>query len=188
MCNQIDRWNWGAFLLTWIWGIGNGTFVAFLALVPFLNLVMPFVLGAKGSAWAWRNRQWQSVAEFRRTQKKWAFWGAVVWVCCLVACCVLFVGIFASLKNSEAYALAVNSLSMSSDARALLGEPISTGIPTGSIEVNGSAGTARLSFSASGPRGKGTVYLDARKEVGEWRLERAILKDEETGQEIKLVP
>jgi len=23
--DEIDRWNWGAFLLNWIWGIGNNT-------------------------------------------------------------------------------------------------------------------------------------------------------------------
>jgi len=22
---EIDRWNWGAFLLNWVWGIGNNT-------------------------------------------------------------------------------------------------------------------------------------------------------------------
>jgi hypothetical protein len=51
---EVDRWNWGAFLLSWIWGIGNNTFIAFLTFVPFVGIVMPFVLGAKGSAWAWR--------------------------------------------------------------------------------------------------------------------------------------
>jgi hypothetical protein len=27
---EIDRWNWGAFLLNWIWGIGNDTYIALL--------------------------------------------------------------------------------------------------------------------------------------------------------------
>ena len=27
---EIDRWNWGAFLLNWIWGVGNNTFIALL--------------------------------------------------------------------------------------------------------------------------------------------------------------
>lgn len=49
---EIDRWNWGAFLLTWIWGVGNNTFIALLMFVPFVNIVMWFVLGARGSAWA----------------------------------------------------------------------------------------------------------------------------------------
>src|SRR3954468_2147544 len=55
---EIDRWNWGAFLLNWIWGVGNNTFIALLTLVPFVGIVMIFVLGAKGSAWAWRNGRW----------------------------------------------------------------------------------------------------------------------------------
>jgi hypothetical protein len=31
---DIDRWNWGAFLLNWTWGVGNNTFIALLTLVP----------------------------------------------------------------------------------------------------------------------------------------------------------
>ncbi|VFS51713.1 hypothetical protein [Budvicia aquatica] len=46
---EIRGWNWGAFFLHWIWGIGNNTFIAFLVFIPFVNLVMPFVLGAKGN-------------------------------------------------------------------------------------------------------------------------------------------
>lgn len=32
---EIDRWNWGGFLLDWVWGIGNNTCRAFLVFVPF---------------------------------------------------------------------------------------------------------------------------------------------------------
>lgn len=46
---ELDRWNWGAFLLNWIWGIGNNTFIALLTFVPVVGVVMIFVLGAKGS-------------------------------------------------------------------------------------------------------------------------------------------
>jgi len=62
---EVDRWNWGAFLLNWIWGVGNNTFIALLTFVPLVGLVMPFVLGAKGSRWAWRNGRWDSIAHFR---------------------------------------------------------------------------------------------------------------------------
>ena len=78
---EIDRWNWGAFLLSWIWGVGNNTFIALLALIPiFGQLVMPFVLGAKGSRWAWRNGRWDSVEHFKRVQRQWAIWGALIWL------------------------------------------------------------------------------------------------------------
>ena len=66
---EIDRWNWGAFLLNWIWGVGNNTFIALLTLVPIVGFVMLFVLGAKGSRWAWRNGRWDSVEHFKRVQR-----------------------------------------------------------------------------------------------------------------------
>ena len=77
---EIDRWNWGAFLLNWIWGIGNNTFIALLTFVSFVGLLMPFVLGARGSRWAWRNGRWDSVAHFKRVQRLWAIWGLVIWL------------------------------------------------------------------------------------------------------------
>jgi hypothetical protein len=72
---EIKKWNWGAFLLSWIWGIGNNTYIALLTLIPYVGFVMIFVLGAKGSEWAWQNKQWESIEQFQRVQKKWIWWG-----------------------------------------------------------------------------------------------------------------
>ena len=33
---EIDKWNWGAFPLNWIWGIGNNTFIALLMFICVL--------------------------------------------------------------------------------------------------------------------------------------------------------
>jgi hypothetical protein len=35
---EIRRWNWGAFLLNWIWGIGNDTYIALLLFIPLVTL------------------------------------------------------------------------------------------------------------------------------------------------------
>ena len=72
---EIGRWNWGAFLLNWIWRIGNQTYIALLALIPGFGFIWMLVLGAKGNAWAWRNGRWDSVEHFKRVQRKWAIWG-----------------------------------------------------------------------------------------------------------------
>jgi hypothetical protein len=77
---EVKRWNWGAFLLTWIWGIGNQVWLALLALIPIVGIVMMFVLGAKGNEWAWEKRRWDSVESFHSTQRKWAIAGLIVWV------------------------------------------------------------------------------------------------------------
>ena len=72
---ELHGWNWGAFCLSWIWGIGNRTYISFLMFLSPLNFIMPFVLGAKGNEWAWKNRKFESVAQFRATQKAWTIWG-----------------------------------------------------------------------------------------------------------------
>ncbi len=173
---EIDRWNWGAFLLNWVWGIGNSTFIALLMFVPFVNFVMPFVLGFKGSSWAWRNKRWQSIEDFKRVQRKWALWSLPV----LAAIAFLIGGVFfqimASMKNSDAYRLGVSKLQSNADAIAVLGAPVSTGFPRGRIEVSGPSGKAALSFGVEGSKTKGTVYLLASKTLGTWKINRIELE------------
>jgi Cytochrome oxidase complex assembly protein 1 len=172
---EIDRWNWGAFLLNWIWGIGNNTFIALLALIPLVGFVMMFVLGAKGSAWAWRNGRWDSVEHFKRVQRKWAIWGVVFWIAWIVLMVGIFVGVFSLLAHSEAYRLGVARVQSNPIATNILGTPISAGIPSGSVRVNGSSGSAELRFSVSGPRGSGTVFVAAIKTNGAWALTKLTL-------------
>ena len=76
---EISGWNWGAFLLSWIWGIGNSVWIALLCLIPCVGFVMAFVLGAKGNEWAWRKKEWNSIEHFKRTQRTWAWWGLGLW-------------------------------------------------------------------------------------------------------------
>lgn len=79
----IKGWSWGAFFLNWIWAIGNKTWIGLLALIPYVGVIMAIILGIKGREWAWKNKEWESVEHFNRVQKKWSFWGVL-----------LFVGIF----------------------------------------------------------------------------------------------
>jgi hypothetical protein len=172
---EIDRWNWGAFLLNWIWGVGNNTFIALLVLVPLVGLIMPFVLGAKGSGWAWRNGRWDSIEHFKRVQRRWAIWGVVIWLGTIALCGVLFGGVFYTLKYSEAYQLGASRLQASAAAADALGTPISTGFAMGSISIEGARGDAVLSFSATGPKATGQIFLNATKKDGVWSLTRLTL-------------
>ena len=69
---NIKGWNWGAFWLTWLWGIGNKSWLTFWALIPYFNILWMFVCGFKGNEWAWKNKNWTNFEEFTRVQKKWA--------------------------------------------------------------------------------------------------------------------
>lgn len=182
---EILRWNWGAFLLNWIWGLGNNTFIALLMFVPFVNLVMPFILGAKGSEWAWQNKRWESVEEFQAIQKKWARWGVGVLVGVIVFFVVLYFVITAALKSSGAYQLAFERVLQNPEAVSILGTPIESGMVRGNIQVSGPSGSAMISFPVEGPDGKGTVYVDATKDLGAWKINRMELEIEGRGERVR---
>ncbi len=72
---EVEGWNWGAFLLGIIWGVGNNVWMSFLLLVPIFDIIWIFVLGINGNKWAWQNKRWDSIEHFKRTQEKWRDWG-----------------------------------------------------------------------------------------------------------------
>jgi hypothetical protein len=96
---EIRGWNWGAFLWNWIWGLGNGTYIALLALIPFVNIVMAIVLGIKGNEWAWQNKKWASIEEFKKAQRMWAIVGLIIiGLGVLMMITVISIGIFSGGK------------------------------------------------------------------------------------------
>lgn len=77
---ELNHWNWGAFLLSWIWAIGNQTWIGLLALIPYVNFVVAIVLGVKGNEWAWQHRKFESVEQFKAVQSAWTKWGVILLV------------------------------------------------------------------------------------------------------------
>ena len=74
----VAGWSWGAFLLNWIWAVGNRTWIGLLCFIPYVGIVMSIILGIKGREWAWRNKRWDSVEHFQSVQRKWSIWGLVI--------------------------------------------------------------------------------------------------------------
>lgn len=86
---EYRKFNLGAFLLTWIWGIGNKTYIAFvifavslLNIIPFVGWIAPLAfsiwLGIKGNEFAWNNNHWDNLEQFNNVQRKWAMWSGIV--------------------------------------------------------------------------------------------------------------
>jgi hypothetical protein len=184
----VDRWNWGAFMLNWIWGVCNNTWISLLMFVPGVNFIMLFILGAKGSVWAWRNRQWDSVAHFQRVQRRWALGGLAAWLGMAVLVAAIVFGIFMAMKNSDVYKGAASRVQASQEAIEVLGPPITTGIPSGSFNVSGGTGTADLSFGVSGSKAAGTVYLKGEMEHGHWHFRQLELEVQGRAGRIDLDP
>lgn len=74
----VKGWSWGAFLLSWIWAIGNQTWIGLLALIPYVGFLVAIYLGIKGREMAWQNKHWNSVEHFNSVQRKWSIWGVVL--------------------------------------------------------------------------------------------------------------
>ena len=88
---EIKGWNWGAFWLSWIWGIGNNVWISLLWFC--LWIVWSIVLGIKGNEWAWQHRRFDSLEQFKQTQALWSKWGWIIGVVCLlglILCVALF--------------------------------------------------------------------------------------------------
>ena len=92
---EIQRWNWSAFILGPIWGLVHGIWwsaLGFLPLLPTFRLIgfvvlvgVMLVLGLRGNEMAWRARQWDSAEKFLAVQQRWATWSIVFAIGALLA-------------------------------------------------------------------------------------------------------
>jgi hypothetical protein len=108
--DEIKGWSWGGFLWSWIWAVGNNTWIGLLALVPGLSLIMSIVLGVKGREWSWKNKHWDSVEDFKRVQHNWVKW----WFIIMLPLTLLFIAFYAFV-----IILAVNPSAQIEKARQL---------------------------------------------------------------------
>ncbi|MFA6249890.1 MAG: hypothetical protein WC686_00110 [Candidatus Shapirobacteria bacterium] len=70
---ELSGWNWAALLWTWIWAISHRVWIGLICIIPIpiVSLVMQVILGINGNKWAWQNKKWQSVDDFKKSQRKW---------------------------------------------------------------------------------------------------------------------
>jgi hypothetical protein len=172
---DILKWNWGAFLLNWIWSIGNGTFVGLLTFVPVVGLFIPFVLGAKGSRWAWQNRRWESVAAFQRVQRRWAQVGTAL-MALLVA--VAAAGVYFAVdgyKQLDIYTLAAESLENDADLRDIVGGDYT--IAATGFNLGGTS--ASFDFDIAGATKTTAVRVYVEKVHGKWSVVDSVLLDDD---------
>lgn len=97
-------------------------------------------------------------------------------------------GVFGHVKSSDVYQQALARAKADQAVLDALGTPIKDGrFPSGSINTSGSSGSADLSISISGPKGKGTLYAVAARSAGEWSFSQLVVTIEATGRRIDLL-
>jgi hypothetical protein len=122
-------------------------------------------------------------------------WKWVVPVGCF-SCLVLMLGfvalimsfVFGIMKSSDAYKQALVMAESNPAVVSALGKPIHDGFFTyGNINVSGSSGNADLEIPISGPKGKGRVYVEAKKSTGEWSFSKLIVQIDQSNERINLL-
>jgi len=73
--DEIKGWNWGAFLMPWLWPFTNHVWIGLLCFVPQIGWLMAIALGSKGNEWAWKSKRWRSIEQFKAHQRGWAIAG-----------------------------------------------------------------------------------------------------------------
>lgn len=94
--NFTTKWNWGAFIDAFGFGIGNRAYLCLLVLIPIFNLIWIFVAGAKAEQWALNNpdNNYRDEEEFRKVMDSWKRAGFVQFLI-FIAIIVLYIIIFA---------------------------------------------------------------------------------------------
>lgn len=196
---EVRGWNWGAFFLSWIWGLCNGVYISLLCFIPFLSPIMIFVLGLKGSEWAWRNKRWASVHEFRRVQKKWAIAGFVLVLLGILAGIgtVLLGGLLVTqtssvvdrtFKKTAPYKKLTELMQQDPRLKAALGENIvREGIPTGDFNIENDKGRIDMTFPVKGSKASGKLRIVGKKTEGDWNWSRIELLLPGSGKRINLI-
>lgn len=84
----LNRWNWGAFWLNWVWAAGNGVWWGLLALIPYVGFVVAIILGVNGNRSAWEKFN-GTAAEFDEKQRSWT---KASWILLIVIIVLSFLG------------------------------------------------------------------------------------------------
>lgn len=93
---------------------------------------------------------------------------AIVFVVAVVG--IILAAVFGVIRSTDVYKVALRTAQQDPRVIAAMGTPIKSGLWVGgNVNVDNGAGDAVINFRIKGPKGKGTVYAEAKKSAGEWK-------------------
>ena len=102
---ELRHFNWGAFLLNWIWGIMHKKYITLLyfpaCIIPIIGpLIISVWFGFMGNKWAGQAQDWESYARFNDVQRNWVKLWLILFVLGLIFAVKIFL-ILAIVGNAE---------------------------------------------------------------------------------------
>ncbi len=96
--------------------------------------------------------------------------------------------VFGLLRSSTPYRQALARAQSDPVVISQLGRPISGGFfVSGSVQLSGGSGQARLAIPLEGPKGSGTLYVEARQSSGTWTTSTFTFQPNGGGSPINLL-
>jgi len=100
----------------------------------------------------------------------------------------IFFFVFSMMKSNDAYQHALETARANPAVVAALGQPIQEGwFVSGNFEESGGKGQASFSIPLSGPKGSGTLYVEASKSAGHWDYSTMALEMDSSQQRVDLL-
>jgi hypothetical protein len=126
-------------------------------------------------------------------QRNWKWAVPVMAVCATAIVAALIAGLLFGVRSmmlgSEPYQVALREAQLDPKLSKRLGSPIEPGfMPTGSIHTSGGSGEAALQIALSGPKGEATLFVDARRQAGEWRYRSLRVAFADGSEPLDLLP
>lgn len=83
---ELKKFNWGACILGWIWGLLNKSYITLIQLpvlfIPiigaFLSIGLSIWFGIKGNLWAYKNKGFKDINDFISKQKQYTIAGLII--------------------------------------------------------------------------------------------------------------
>ena len=174
---EIRGYNWGAFFLGLIWAKMNGIPVGRGGLFnPFLN----FQLASSGNELAWKFKRWESVAHFRRVQRRFVYAPLILWTGFIL---LLFSSVY--LIGSPMVGKGLTYIRNHPEAIRALGEPIEKEYTENIKKQYNKGGTAR--FAIRGSKTTAMAVLKTRMENGQEVID-SLLLELKNGKTLTLAP
>lgn len=75
----LQSFNWGAFFITFLWGIFNRVWWVLLCIIPIVNIIVMFYMGFKGNQLSWEHYKDEMLPEdFDSKQHGWNIAGWII--------------------------------------------------------------------------------------------------------------
>lgn len=204
--SQLPRWNWGAFFLSWIWGLANRAYIGltmFMVIVcvgsaqaivvnylPSLNtpavmtslnyVILLYIFGIS-IAYGLHGYRWawekNPEQDLKRFRRGQRIWGVVGFCLWFMLITVLSV-VFHWLTTSKIFNVSLDLAKNDPILQTYIGKPISVSLWSlrGEVSTSGAKGSAYYKFTAKGQWQSAVVVVQAVKQAGQWRIINEVAK------------